>query len=78
MALITNNKFERIEKVRNLVHNETQSTYTTFSKYDNKFFQIDTYGSDNRKFKNKISQSIQLDKNMAIEIIEILRDEFDL
>ena len=49
-----------------------------FFLQENKYFQIDTYGSENRQLKDKISQSIQLNRDMAIELVELLQREFDL
>lgn len=78
MALITKRHFSHIDKERNTVHESVDATYCTFTKGENRYFQIDTYGSENRQLKDKISQSIQLDRDMAIELVELLQREFDL
>lgn len=78
MALITKRHFSHIEKARNMIHESVDATYCAFVKDGNKFFQIDTYGSENRQTKAKISQSIQIDREMAIELVELLQREFDL
>lgn len=78
MALITEKKFARIEKNRNSIHRPTSATYTIFEKNGERFFQIDTFGSDERIMKEKISQSVQLDKKMAEKLIDILRNEFNI
>lgn len=78
MALITKRHFSHIEKERSNVHESVDATYCTFTKGENKYFQIDTYGSENRQIKDKISQSIQLDREMAIELVELLQREFNL
>ena len=78
MALITKDNMKKLDKDRNSVHSKVRATYTTFTSDGKKYFQIDTYGSENRQLKDKISQSIQLDRDMAIELVELLQREFDL
>jgi hypothetical protein len=78
MALITANEFTRIEKNRNSIHKPTSATYTSFEENGNKFFQIDTYGSEERIMKEKISQTVQLNKKMAEKLVEVLRKEFNI
>lgn len=79
MALIVNEKIFRCEKGRNFIHREVECTYTSFVSEDkSKYLQLDTYGSDDRKIKNKISQSIQLNKESAKYLMKIIQDEFDL
>lgn len=78
MALITKRNFSRINKERNMVHESIEATYCVFSKGENKYFQIDTYGSAGRQLKSKISQSIQVDREMAIELIELMKKEFNI
>lgn len=38
--------------------------------------QLDTYGSDVRKDQGTVSQSIQLDRERAVELISIIRATF--
>lgn len=78
MALITDKKFARIEKNRNSIHKPTSATYAIFEESGERYFQIDTYGSDERIMKEKISQSVQLDKKMAVKLIDVLRNEFNI
>lgn len=78
MALITKDNLTKIDKDRNTVHNKVRATYTIFTSGGEKYFQIDTYGSPNRELKDKISQSIQIDKEMAKELMKILIDTFDI
>lgn len=74
MALIK--KLEKIEKQRNTVHDEVESTYTIFTDFiGNKFLQIDTYGSTSRQFRGKVSQSIQLSKESARELLNIISSQ---
>jgi hypothetical protein len=78
MARISPNQFELIVKGRNNIHEYVYSTYCSFILNNTKIIQIDTYGSEDREFKNKISQSIQIDKEMAIKLLEILKHEFKI
>ncbi len=77
MALIKKECFSKITKDRIHVHEPAEATYSVFMNKNTTYFQIDTYGSDSRKDKGKISQSIQIDKEMALELIEILIKEFN-
>ncbi|MBX9635235.1 MAG: hypothetical protein K2X44_09675 [Magnetospirillum sp.] len=77
MALVR--KFEKFGLQVEKVHGEVNSTYTAFRAADGKsYFQIDTYGSPERKLKGKKSQTIQLDEGAAKELIALLRAEFSL
>lgn len=76
MALIKKDKFDRIQKQKNSIHDETYCTYTIFVEESQKYFQLDTYGSSNRKIPDKVSQSIQLDKQSAAKLVELLKTEF--
>ena len=78
MALIQKENIERLDKERYNVHKPVQGTYTIFEKDGKKFFQLDTYGSVNRKMPEKISQSFQIDKETAIYFIDLLTKEFNL
>lgn len=78
MALISPESTIKIEKYRNTVHEKVQATYTVFEANDQKYVQIDTYGRIRRKNPEKISQSLQFDKEAAIFFVDILRREFDL
>lgn len=35
--------------------------------------QIDTFGSDERKIRDKLSQTIQLDRQSGLQLLEILQ-----
>ena len=77
MALIDKNNFKHINKNRNSVHDKTVATYTTFNIDDHKYFQIDIYGKCTRKRVNQISQSIQLDEEAALMLIDFLDSHFN-
>ena len=76
MALIQPNSFSRIEKSRNAVHKPVSATFTVFDDSGQKYFQIDTYGTNERIMPEKVSQSLQIDKKMALMLVDILHKEF--
>lgn len=78
MALITKDNMKKLDKDRNSVHSKVRATYTTFTSDGKKYFQIDTYGSPTREMKDKISQSIQIDKDTAKELIKLMMNIFDI
>jgi hypothetical protein len=76
MALIRS--FERRPMQRNSLHKEIGATYTPFEADGRVLLQIDTYGTEDRQMPGKKSQSIQLDRQGAEALVEILRREFRL
>lgn len=78
MARIVNEYLKRQLKERNTVHDIVTATYDYFEKEGEVYFQIDTYGRLSRENPEKISQSIQVDKDMAVVLIKLLRDAFEL
>lgn len=62
---------------RDASHTETNSTYSIVTDSDGaKFLQIDTYGSDRRRYPDKVSQSIRLSKEAIEQLKKIIRDHF--
>jgi hypothetical protein len=61
---------------RNSVHDPIEATYTIFECDGRSFVQIDSYGRSTREIPGKKSQSIQLDRNAGIELINILKQAF--
>lgn len=55
MAQISTASIERIEKTRNTLHEKVYSTYTVFENDGRKYFQLDTYGREDRENPRKIS-----------------------
>ena len=78
MAQIDLNHMDRIEKQRNTIHEKVYTTYTVFEHDGNKYVQLDTYGRVGREIPGKISQSIQLDRETAVYLVELLKAEFML
>ena len=78
MAQISIDSIRRIEKARNSLHEKVTSTYTVFEKDGRKYFQLDTYGRDDRENPEKVSQSFQLDEETARYLVRLLIDAFDM
>ena len=78
MAQLDINNINKIEKQRNSVHEKVYTTYTSFEMCGEKYIQIDTYGRSDRENPGKISQSLQLDKETAKYLIDLIRRELDL
>ena len=76
MAQISLESIKKIEKNRNTVHEKDHTTYTVFEMDGKKYVQFDTYGRIDRENPEKISQSIQLDKETASFIVKLLVNEF--
>ena len=78
MAQLSLESIVKIDKQRNIVHDKVHTTYTIFEIGGKKYVQFDTYGRIGRENPEKISQSIQLDKDTAKFLVDILRSEFEL
>lgn len=78
MARLDLETITRENKERNSVHTKVMTKYSVFEKDGNKYVQIDTYGNSDRVFQEKISQSIQFDRDSAKFLVKLLIDEFDL
>lgn len=59
MARIEETRLKKIDKEKNFIHEIVQATYSVFDRDGERYFQIDTYGKDDREMSEKISQSIQ-------------------
>lgn len=78
MALIDADNLNPVVK-NNKIHKKVICEYSIFEdSVGNKYFQLDTFGSQDRVFTEKISQTIQLDKNSAKKVVDILKKEFSL
>ena len=71
MAIIKN--LEKINLDRNVRHTEVEATYSII---DDKYLQIDTYGSETRQERGKKSQSIRLSPEAIVQLKDILIDNF--
>ena len=71
------NSFEPIQKERNTVHGAVRCTYTVFTDASGmRYLQLDTYGSPGRQLKDKISQSVQFDRDSLLRLLGVIAREF--
>lgn len=78
MAQMDISNIKQIEKTRNSIHDKVFTTYTVFEEAGHKYIQFDTYGRIDRENPEKISQSIQMDRDTAKYIVNLLTKEFAL
>lgn len=71
MAIVR--KLERVNLERDSRHTEVSATYTIVEMQDGKYLQIDTYGSSNRAFQGKKSQSMRLSPEAIAELKKIIK-----
>jgi hypothetical protein len=75
MALVS--EIERSDKVRTSLHSPTRCMYHIIEgPADVRVVQLDTVGSADRAFTDKVSQSIQLDRKAAVQLIALFREAF--
>lgn len=73
MAQIALDSIKKIEKSRNTIHDKVHTTYTIFEDGGEKYVQIDTYGRLGRESPEKISQSIQINRQTAKFLVDLLK-----
>ena len=76
MAQLDIAKIKRLDKDRNTIHEKVYTTYSMFDADGKHYVQIDTYGRSDREQPGKISQSIQIDRETASYLIDLLKKEF--
>jgi hypothetical protein len=77
MAFIT--RFEKQEPNRKNIHKtNVVCKYFTLERDGVHVVQLNTYGSSDREMPDKLSQTIQIGRKEAAELIAILKDEFKL
>lgn len=76
MALVK--KFTRKDRERVSLHDEIEATWTSFERDGRVILQIDTYGRDTRQVPGKQSQTIQIGREGAEALYDILKREFHL
>jgi hypothetical protein len=74
MALI--GEFREVGSEKNGVHKPVTCGWRIFRIDGETILQLDTYGSNERQIPNKVSQSIQLDRESAERLLQIIRDTF--
>ena len=78
MARLNLDNIKKIEKDRVSVHTKVTTTYSVFDVNSENYVQIDTYGKNDRAIPEKISQSIQFDRESAKFFVKLLINEFEL
>jgi hypothetical protein len=78
MARVDKNHLELKEQNRNSIHCIVSAKYFFFACNEEKYFQIDTYGSNDRKIQGMPSQKIQFDQETAEIFIKILKEGFKI
>ncbi|MEU1268938.1 hypothetical protein [Streptomyces sp. NPDC005799] len=74
MALIE--EFQSVSSDSQKLHGPVTCGYRTFTVDGRRVLQLDTYGSPDRQIHGKISQSIQLDRDSARDLLKIIEDSF--
>ena len=76
MARIVN--FDKVDAKKVSIHKAVSASYSIGDVDGQTYLQISTCGTPERQFPGKVSQVIQLDKNSAEKLIEILKQTFSL
>jgi hypothetical protein len=78
MAQLCIESIQKIRKERNTIHEKVPASFSVFDSDGRKYFQIDTYGRLGRENPEKISQSLQLDREAAVFLVRLLSQEFNI
>ena len=78
MAQIDISNLTKVNKERNVIHDQVYATYTVFDSNGEKYLQIDTYGKAARENPEKISQSFQFNRITAAYLVNLLIEEFGM
>ena len=68
--------FEELAPGQGQIHSDVHCGFKIFTSRGSKVVQLDTYGSDSRQIHGKVSQSIQLDREGAENLLTILETAF--
>jgi hypothetical protein len=74
MAFIT--KFFKVPVAAGRRHSDCECGWSVTQRDGVAVLQLDTYGSKDRKLAQKVSQSIQLDRERAIELASLIDEAF--
>ena len=75
MALVTS--LEEIKKDRQSVHNPTRCLVSILESGDgSRYLQLDTLGSNSREIPDKVSQTIQFDRQAAGQLLQFIHRAF--
>lgn len=76
MARINIDNFKELDKTKPKLQDAVKATYSKYEIDGDKYFHIDTYGNNNRKYPDIASQMIQLGEKEAKKLVELLVDYF--
>jgi hypothetical protein len=75
MALVTT--LTQVAKDRQSVHGPVECAYSVFTGPDGqRYLQLETFGSKERKIPGKTSQAIQLNESAAAELKRLIEQTF--
>jgi hypothetical protein len=74
MALL--HSFSPVTTSKHSRHGPVECGYQVFDVDGDRILQLDTYGSSSRQFQGKTSQSIQLDREAARRLLDLLTQAF--
>ncbi len=74
MAFVS--EFQQVESDKNGRHKPVLCGWRAFDADGETILQLDTYGSAERQIPNKVSQSLQLDREGAAALLELIRGTF--
>jgi hypothetical protein len=60
------------------IRSEVRAKYSEFDIYGERFVRIETFGSEDRIVNGMPSQNIQFNREIAIELVRLLRDTFNI
>lgn len=64
------------EKDTHRIHDTVECTYSTFTQAGVPILQIDTYGKSDRANPTSISQSLQLNRQSALQLQDLIQQTF--
>lgn len=73
MAMIVSIKQKQVDESKIYDHTETEAE---FIKINDNTIQINTYGSKARKNPNKESQTIRINREAALELVNLIKNAF--
>lgn len=73
MALVKN--ITRISR-NSRIQAEADCSYNTFTQAGQKYLVLSTYGSKDREYKGTVSQTLQLDRESAKQLYDIIKAEY--
>lgn len=68
--------FREVSSERNSAHTVVECGWKSFNINGERLLQLDTYGTVDREIPEKVSQSIQLDRAAAEQLVRLIRSAF--